>query len=157
MYQEANIIQEQTDVQIILTGNKKEQSLTQSIQQATKENVFSAAGILYIEEFIAIIAHAQLVISVNTATIHIAAAVNTPVIVLYAQTNPQHTPWSANYIIMPFSVPEHLKSKNEVITFVNGLHYKKHIDYPSPTAIAKNALMIMHDKAVIFQNNQYFT
>jgi len=138
-----NIIQQQSDIPVILTGNKKEQPLAKSIKDATGINVLSAAGILTIEEFIAVIAYAQLVISVNTATIHIAAALNTPVIVLYAQTNPQHTPWLTENTVMNFSVPENLRSKNEVIAFVNQLYYNEHIDYPSPAAIADNALTMM--------------
>src|SRR5436305_5325575 len=101
----------------------------QRIRQATGENVFNAAGILNIKEFIAVIAHAESVISVNTATVHIAAALNKPVIVLYALTNPQHTPWLTKNIVLPFSVPEKLKSKNEVIEFVNQSYFNKHIDY----------------------------
>ncbi|WP_374011329.1 glycosyltransferase family 9 protein [Massilia sp. Se16.2.3] len=41
----------------------------------------------------ALLAQASLVVSNNTGPAHIAAAVGTPVVDLYALTNPQHTPW----------------------------------------------------------------
>ncbi len=143
-----NILQQQTELQILLTGTENEKPLTQRIYQATGENVFNAAGILNIEEFIAVIAHAELVISVNTATVHIAAALNKPVVVLYALTNPQHTPWLTKNLVLPFSVPEKLKSKNEVIEFINQSYFNKHIDYPSPFTVAENALVLMNKKYI---------
>ena len=143
-----NILQQQTDLQIVLTGTANEKPLTKRIQQATGENVFNAAGILNIEEFIAVIAHAELIISVNTATVHLAAALNKPVIVLYALTNPQHTPWLTKNIVLPFSVSEKLKSKNEVIEFVNQSYFNKHVDYPSPFTVAENVLMLINKKYI---------
>jgi ADP-heptose:LPS heptosyltransferase len=40
-----------------------------------------------------LLAQVPLLISNNTGTVHVAAAVGTPVLDLYALTNPQHTPW----------------------------------------------------------------
>ena len=40
----------------------------------------------------ALIAGAQVILCNNSGPVHIAAAVGTPVAVLYALTNPQHTP-----------------------------------------------------------------
>ena len=44
-------------------------------------------------EFAALLAGARLVVCNNSGPAHIAAALGTPVVVLYALTNPQHTPW----------------------------------------------------------------
>ena len=143
-----NIFQQQTGLQILLTGTENEKPLTQRIHRATGENVFNVARLLSIEEFIAVIAHSKLVISVNTATVHIAAALNKPVVVLYALTNPQHTPWLTKNIVLPFSVPEKLKSKNEVIEFVNQSCFNKYVDYPSPFTVAENALVLMNKKYI---------
>ncbi|WP_200377575.1 glycosyltransferase family 9 protein [Rubrivivax gelatinosus] len=44
-------------------------------------------------ELAALIAGAELLVGNNSGPVHLAAAVGTPVLVLYAQTNPQHTPW----------------------------------------------------------------
>lgn len=140
------LIQQDSDIQVLLTGSKEEQPLTQRIKNAVGENVFLVAGILNVEEMIAVTAYAQLVISVNTATLHIAAAVQTPVIALYAQTNPQHTPWKVKNTVLPYSIPDSLKSKNEIIQYVDAHHFNMNIDYPAPVIIALHAKNIMENK-----------
>jgi lipopolysaccharide heptosyltransferase II len=144
-----HLLQQQTGMQIVLTGTEKEKQLIQRIQQTAGEEIFCGAGLLNMEEFIAVITHAELIISVNTATIHIAAALNKPVIALYALTNPQHTPWLTKNSVLPYSVPDELKSKNQVIEFVNQSRFSKHVNYPLPADILKHALMLMKQK----QNN----
>ena len=76
---------------------------------------------------------------------HIAAALHKPVLVLYALTNPQHTPWLTKNVVLPYSVPASLKSKNEVIEFVNQSHYNKHVPYPSAKTVAARALTLMNN------------
>ncbi len=44
-------------------------------------------------ELAALLRRAPLLISNNTGPVHVASAVGTPVVDLYALTNPQHTPW----------------------------------------------------------------
>ncbi|NJL21916.1 MAG: glycosyltransferase family 9 protein, partial [Leptolyngbyaceae cyanobacterium SM1_3_5] len=48
---------------------------------------------LNLPQLTALLEFAPLLISNNTGPVHIAAAVGTPVVDLYALTNPQHTPW----------------------------------------------------------------
>jgi ADP-heptose:LPS heptosyltransferase len=91
--------------------------------------------LLNLDEFIYVIKTAPLVVSVNTGTVHIAAALGTPVVVLYAQTNPQHTPWMAPHKVLPFSIEQNVQSKNEVIAYVNKTVYDKHTDYPSAAEV----------------------
>ena len=86
---------------------------------------------LTLEEFVCLIKNAPVLVSVNTGTIHIAAAVNTPVIVIYAQTNPQHTPWQVPCEVLPFAVPAHARSRNEVIQYVNRTLYSKPVAMPT--------------------------
>ncbi|MEP6683847.1 MAG: glycosyltransferase family 9 protein [Parafilimonas sp.] len=143
-----HLLQQQTELQILLTGTENEKPLTQRIQQKTRKNVFSAAGLFSIEEFVAVIENARLIIKVNTSTVHIAAALNKPLIVLYALTNPQHTPWLTKNIVLPYSVPSTLKSKNEVIEFVNQSYYNKPVEYPSPNVLATQALTLMNNRLV---------
>ncbi len=104
--------------QILLTGSASEKQLTNEIQQGIGTNAFSIAGLLALDEFICLIKEAPLLLSVNTGPVHIAAATQTPVVVLYAQTNPQHTPWKTPNKVLFFEVPEALRSKNEVLKFV---------------------------------------
>lgn len=104
--------------QLLLTGSASEKQLTDEIQQGIGHNAFSIAGLLTLDEFICLIKEAPLLISVNTGPVHIAASTQTPVVVLYAQTNPQHTPWKTPNKVLFFEVPEALRSKNEVLKFV---------------------------------------
>lgn len=77
-----------------------------------------------------------LIISVNTVAVHIAAAVQTPVIVLYALTHPQHTPWKSINKVLPFSIPDPMQSKNEVIRYVNEQLYTTPVNFPSARDIS---------------------
>ncbi len=135
----AKLLQDKTGIPILLSGSSQEKNLTDYIQEQAGENIFSIAGLLNIEEFIALIAHAKLVVSVNTATVHIAAATKTPTIVLYAQTNPQHYPWKTKSVVLPFSVPSNQQSQNEVIQFVNRQRYSSNTPYPTPQEILNAA------------------
>jgi lipopolysaccharide heptosyltransferase II len=51
------------------------------------------AGRLSLGELGAVIGGAELLIANNSGPMHMAAAMGTPVVALYALTNPQHTPW----------------------------------------------------------------
>jgi lipopolysaccharide heptosyltransferase II len=120
-----------TGCNILFTGSNSERNLTDRLQQAVGAGSYSVAGLLALDEFIYVIKTAPLVVSVNTSTVHIAAAMCTPVVVLYAQTNPQHTPWMVPHKVLPFSIAQKIQSKNEVIAYVNKTIYNKHVDYPS--------------------------
>ncbi len=97
------------------------------------------AGLFSIEEFIALISVSPLVISVNTGTVHIACATQTPVIVIYALTNPQHTPWKAASSVLYYSVKEELRSKNQVLSYVTENVMNKRVAPPSPSEILNEA------------------
>lgn len=111
-------------LQILLTGSASEKQLTDELQAQISEGSISAGGMFKLDEFICLLKHAPLLLSVNTGTIHIAAAVGTPTVVLYAQTNPQHTPWNVPHTVLEFAVPETMRSRNEVIAYVNNTVYK---------------------------------
>ena len=133
----------QLPCQLLLTGTLSEASLSNKISSGLGEESFSLAGKLNLEEFVTLIKHAALVISVNTATIHIAAATGTPIIVLYALTNPQHTPWKVKGEILPFRVPEKLKSKNEVVKYVDENLFDTDVTAPTPADITDAAKRIL--------------
>jgi len=52
-----------------------------------------------------LIAQAQALVSNNSGPVHLAAAVGTPVVDLYALTNPQHTPWQVPARVLNRDVP----------------------------------------------------
>ena len=118
-------------VQVIFTGSAVEQALTDHLQLTCGKNTFSAAGLLDIQEFAAVIRQAAVVVSVNTATIHLAAALGRPLVVLYALTNPQHTPWRCPHTLFPYSVSDEKRSRNEVIRHVDHSLYSEKRDRPS--------------------------
>ena len=131
----AKNIRKKTGYQVLLTGGSSEKSLTDYLQQNIGAQSFSVAGEFDLEEFIALIKKAPLIVSVNTGTIHIAAAVNTPVIVLYALSNPQHFPWKAAGKVLPFDVPHELESKNEIIRYVNQKYFKEPVGMVHPDKV----------------------
>jgi lipopolysaccharide heptosyltransferase II len=131
------------DIQIVLTGTEKEKLLTEHLRTDICHRSFSVAGQLNLEEFMAIIDIAPLVLSVNTATVHIASALHTPVVVLYALTNPQHTPWNVPCKVFTYPVYDELKSRNEVIRYVNDHVMEKRNDYPTSDDVCESVMALM--------------
>ncbi len=122
---------------ILLTGTAKERALTSAIAAGIGDHAIDTAGLFTAGEFIALADGAAAIVSVNTATIHIAAARQTPVIVLYALTNPQHTPWKVCGKVFPWNVPARLQSKNEVIAYVRNNRMIREAALPQPADIAR--------------------
>lgn len=91
--------------QIVFTGDRGEQPLIAEIQRLCGAATWSLAGRLGFDELAALIEAAPLLISNNTGPVHIAAAVGTPVVDLYALTNPQHTPWQVPHRVLFHDVP----------------------------------------------------
>jgi lipopolysaccharide heptosyltransferase II len=93
------------DFDIVFTGSKEEGRLIKCIQANTKERTYSLAGLLSFAELSSFISMAAMLITNNTGPAHIAAAVGTPVVDLYALTNPQHTPWMVPHRVLYHDVP----------------------------------------------------
>lgn len=91
--------------QIVFTGTEPEQKLVNSITSAIELPTYSLAGCLDLAEMAALIKIAPLLISNNTGPVHIASAVGTPVVDIYALTNPQHTPWKVPHKVLYHDVP----------------------------------------------------
>ena len=92
-------------MQILFTGTQSELELIEAIRQKMQARSFSLAGRLAIDELSALICKAPLLISNNTGPVHMAAALNTPVVDIYALTNPQHTPWMVPHRTLYHDVP----------------------------------------------------
>lgn len=91
--------------QVVFTGTEAERNLTEQIQAGMGVASHSLAGCLSLSQMVALLAIAPLLIANNTGPVHIAAAVGTPVVDLYALTNPQHTPWGVPNRILFHDVP----------------------------------------------------
>lgn len=118
------------NIKILFTGTKEEKELTDHLQNKTGTGSYSLGGLLDVTELAALINESQLLVSVNSGPVHIAAGLGKFVIVLYSQSNPQHTPWKVDSKIFEFSVPSNLESKNEIIRYVNRKLYSSHLPPP---------------------------
>ena len=112
MYVEViNLLIEQLGAFVIVTGAHDEKPLVEQIlEQVRPENrsaTLPMAGTLPFPMFCALIQAADLTITNNTGPMHISAAVKTPVIALFALTNPpeQWGPWHVPHRQMYHDVP----------------------------------------------------
>lgn len=136
-------VTEKIKYQIILTGNKAERSSIEAIKKEIGENAFNAAGLFSLEEFITLIKRSSLVVSVNTSTAHIAAATGTPIIVLYALSNPQHSPWMARGRVLVYDIPDGLRSKNEVLQYTHQNLHPKDVSMVTPEQVVESIRDVM--------------
>lgn len=90
---------------VVLTGDATEAGLIDEIRVLSGGIGTSLAGRLSFAELAALIAIAPLMLSNNTGPAHLAAAVGTPIVVLYALTNLQHTPWMVPARVVSVDVP----------------------------------------------------
>lgn len=90
---------------VVFTGTAEEAGLVAGIQREMDAPSYSLAGKLDVGTLCALIALAPVLISNNTGPVHIAAAVDTPVVDLYALTNPQHMPWGVENRVLYHDVP----------------------------------------------------
>jgi len=95
----------ETGCQVVFTGSHHEQELVGHIRALMAAPSFSLAGRLRLEELAALLDLAPLLIANNTGPVHVAAAVGTPFVDLYALTNPQHTPWAVPSRVLFHDVP----------------------------------------------------
>jgi ADP-heptose:LPS heptosyltransferase len=91
--------------QAVFTGMGDEHALIEYIQAAMGAPSFSTAGRLDLPMLVALISLAPVLVANNSGPAHIAAAVGTPVVDLYALTNPQHTPWAVESRVLFQDVP----------------------------------------------------
>ena len=91
--------------QVVFTGGPDEVELVESIRASAHVPTHSLAGRLSLEELAGLLGRAPLLISNNTGPVHLAAGVGTPVVDLYALTNPQHTPWQVSHRVLYHDVP----------------------------------------------------
>ena len=90
---------------IVFAGSESDAELVRAIQADMRADSLSLCGELDLARLGAIIALAPLLMCNNSAPAHIAAATGTPVVDLYALTNPQHTPWQVAHRVLFHDVP----------------------------------------------------
>ena len=94
-----DLVIERLGATVVVTGTQDEQTLVERlldrVQEHNRRAILACAGTLPFPDFCALIEAAELIITNNTGPMHIAAAVKTPVVALFALTNPpeQWGPW----------------------------------------------------------------
>lgn len=101
----AEAIARSTGARIVFTGGPDEIDLVEQARRAMSAPSLSFAGTLSLGELAALIELADLLVANNSGPAHLAAAVGTPVVDLYALTNPQHTPWRVPARVLNRDVP----------------------------------------------------
>jgi lipopolysaccharide heptosyltransferase II len=108
MYAEvADLLIERLGVTVVLTGSEPERPMVDGIQQRMRRQALSVAGDLSFAGLCALIETADLTITNNTGPMHISAAAKTPVVALFALTNPpeQWGPWQVRHRQLYHDVP----------------------------------------------------
>ncbi|ERJ36291.1 ADP-heptose--lipooligosaccharide heptosyltransferase II [Burkholderia sp. AU4i] len=88
-----------------MTGSAGERALIDAVCERAGPRAVPLAGALPLGELGALIETADLLLSNNSGPVHLAAALGTPVVDLYALTNPQHTPWRVPHRVLNVDVP----------------------------------------------------
>jgi ADP-heptose:LPS heptosyltransferase len=78
-------LEQNTGVRVIITGGKNEEGIVGTVKSFAGKSAIPLAGKLDLKEYGALVNAASVFVSNSTGTIHIAAAVGTPVVGLYPQ------------------------------------------------------------------------
>lgn len=91
----------QQGTNVVVTGTKGERGLAEYVCGQTAGAV-NAAGTTSFAQFAAIVRNAHVVICGNTAAAHVAAAVGTPVVSIFAPTIPavRFRPWMVDHVLL---------------------------------------------------------
>jgi lipopolysaccharide heptosyltransferase II len=90
---------------LVVAGSDGDVPAADRIVELAGPGARSVAGRLDLEALAALLSAAPLVIANNSAPAHLAAAVGTPVVDVYALTNPQHGPWGVPHRLLMHDVP----------------------------------------------------
>ncbi|ALV06509.1 glycosyltransferase family 9 protein [Roseateles depolymerans] len=90
---------------IVWCAGAHEQALVDEARAAMRESSLVLPRPPTLGELAALIAGARVLVANNSGPVHLAAAVGTPVVDLYALTNPQHTPWRVPARVLNHDVP----------------------------------------------------
>jgi lipopolysaccharide heptosyltransferase II len=132
-------------LQLVFTGSESERPLVEGVRAAVGGPSVSLAGRLQLAELAALLDAAPLLVAGNTGPVHLAAAVGTPVVDIYALTNPQHSPWQVPSAVLFNDVPCRWCYKS---VCPEGHHLC--LRGVQPDAVVSAALELLHDAAPAF-------
>jgi ADP-heptose:LPS heptosyltransferase len=90
---------------ILVTGGAGDGHAVRAMLDAMRRPAVDLCGLLTLPVLVALLSHAETVVTNNTGPAHLAAAVMTPVVDLYALTNTEHTPWRVPSRVLFHDVP----------------------------------------------------
>lgn len=91
---------------VVVTGSVEEKLLAEQIEQEAKSKPIVAAGLTSLNELAALIRKADVFVGGDTAALHIAAAVGTPLVALFGSTDPvRHLPPSPEVKLLKVDLP----------------------------------------------------
>ncbi len=106
------------DIKTLIVGSSGDAGLAESIEVNSKGKALSLAGKTDINELISIIRGARFVITNDSGPMHIAAALNIPVVAIFGPTNPVRTgPYGKNHVVIKSDIkcaPCYKKSCDDV-------------------------------------------
>jgi len=85
------VLRERHDIQVALLGSGKDKPVCEEIA-ALAPHVRNVAGVTTLSQAVALIARAKAVVSNDSGLLHIASALNRPIVAIYGPTDPQHAP-----------------------------------------------------------------
>jgi ADP-heptose:LPS heptosyltransferase len=102
-----DLLVERLDATVVLTGVAAERELVGRIRQRMRHDAVDLAGELPFGVFCALVEMANLTVTNNTGPMHVSAALKTPVVALFALTNPpeQWGPWRVPHRQLFHDVP----------------------------------------------------
>ena len=89
----------------VIVGTADETGLAREIARGIGAAAVSIAGRTTLAELAGVLSLASVLVANNSGPMHLAAALGTPTVALYALTNPQHTPWHVPCRVLSHDVP----------------------------------------------------
>lgn len=136
-------------IQVVFTGTQPEVELVESIRSMINAPSYSLVERLDLNGLVSLLRLSSLLISNNTAPVHIASAVGTPVVDLYALTNLQHTPWGVPHQVLFHDVPCKLCYKS-----ICPERHHNCLRQVEPSTVIQAALSLLQPSQFVIQNSK---
>lgn len=95
------VILRERDCQVVVLGGKEDLPAAEGIRRIASEKVWYLTGQLTLRQLIAIIARCDVLVTGDTGPMHIATAVDTPVVALFGRAEPRQTgPYRGTNIVI---------------------------------------------------------